>query len=69
MIAEEEEDVVLGNAVADVHLYDYHIAYHPSYSVPILLFRGRSRTGEMLEIKDIVNSCQHVSIICRVHSN
>lgn len=22
-------------------IYDYHLAFHPSYSVPILLFRGR----------------------------
>lgn len=53
--AEEEEDdgAALGNAAANVHLYDYHIAYHPSYSVPFLLFRGRSRTGEILERKTL----------------
>lgn len=69
--AEEEEDdcAALGNAAADVHLYDYHIAYHPSYSVPILLFRGRCRAGETLEMKEAVDSCHHVLSPCPVHSS
>ena len=36
----------LGSSAHAVHLFDYHLAYHPSYSVPILLFRGRQRGKE-----------------------
>ncbi|CAL8464597.1 g4132 [Coccomyxa elongata] len=62
--AEEEEDdgAALGNGAADVHLYDYHIAYHPSYSVPILLFRGRSRTdGTLLMWEEIMEDLPEAS--------
>jgi len=48
-LVDEEADcaVVATAAPKKVHLFDYHIAYHPSYSVPTLLFRGRCRSGEM----------------------
>lgn len=46
---DEEADcaVVATAAPNKLHLFDYHIAYHPSYSVPTLLFRGRCRSGEI----------------------
>ncbi|CAL8472263.1 g11805 [Coccomyxa elongata] len=62
--AEEEEDdgAALGNAAASVLLYDYHVAYHPSYSVPILLFRGRSRTdGTLLMWEEIMEDLPEAS--------
>ncbi|KAK9905634.1 hypothetical protein WJX75_003609 [Coccomyxa subellipsoidea] len=45
-VGEEEGDcaVLCSTAGAPpVHLYDYHICYHASYSVPVLFFRGSSR--------------------------
>ena len=36
----------LSSSAHAVHFFDYHLAYHPSYSVPILLFRGRQRGKE-----------------------
>ncbi|BDA47292.1 probable ubiquitin-like-conjugating enzyme ATG10 at N-terminal half [Coccomyxa sp. Obi] len=62
--AEENEDdcAALGNAAADVHFYDYHIAYHPSYSVPILLFCSRCRTdGRLLEWEEIMEDLPEAS--------
>lgn len=44
--AEEDADcAVLALGRPRVHLYDYHIAYHPSYCVPVLLFQGQRQGG------------------------
>ena len=41
------EDTAALSAAACVptHVYSYHLAYHPSYGVPILLFSGRLAGG------------------------
>ncbi|KAH9321099.1 hypothetical protein KI387_015738, partial [Taxus chinensis] len=45
------------------HLYTLHIIYNHSYKVPMLLFRGHSIDGRLLELDDIKkdlpsHSCQ-----------
>lgn len=35
------------------HLYNFHIVYNSSYRVPVLLFRGQSIDGKLLEWEDI----------------
>lgn len=50
-VGEEEGDCAVLSSTPGappVHLYDYHICYHASYSVPVLFFRGRSRAGAHL---------------------
>ena len=45
--SETEEDLACTNMpVCPPHIYDYHLAYHPSYQVPVLFFRGR-HTGNV----------------------
>ena len=39
----------------ELHLYDYHIAYSPSYQVPMLFFRGYLLDGQELELDQIVH--------------
>ncbi len=70
---EEANDCgLLGTTAGDVHLYDYHICYHASYSVPVLLFRGRNRAGDNLHIDARYPSCiastPGVAVMCICHA-
>lgn len=44
------------------HVYNFHIVYNSSYRVPVLLFRGHSIDGKLLDWEDIekdFSSCTH----------
>ena len=40
----------------DTHLYNYSIAFQPSYSVPILLFSGRKLGETTAELHDCLDT-------------
>ena len=54
---EDAECAVLHSTAGAVNLYDYHICHHASYSVPVLLFRGRSRAGETNRSRPLALCC------------
>eukprot|EP00959_Pyramimonas_sp_CCMP1952_P327625 6858692-Pyramimonas_sp.AAC.1 len=49
----------------ETHLYDYHIAYSPSYQVPMLFFRGYLSDGRELDwdqlVDDLPESQRHLA--------
>lgn len=45
----ELHDAIPTEASSSVRLYEYHIVYHTSYGVPVLMFQGRA-AGEIYSL-------------------